>query len=357
MMASDRATDRAYIEEIYPVLTLPNELISEIFLHVIPAYPRSPPRYGRRSPTLLTHICRQWREIALATPALWRAILLDGSIPSGEHIRFLASWLSRSGRFPLSIQMTDDFAELTPEELDVILPYRARWEHLRLHIDFYQLLPLEGPMPLVRDLEIRVPRVTIPPFPISYRQLPQLRSATLWDFDYPSGFLPWSQLTSLTLVCKSTSQCTAVLAETLQLVHCTLVIYTDSGPQLDTKLAHWESLVLIKFVSDSDRPTAYLDTFILPALRRLQIPDEFRSPGPVTALGSFISKSECKLQNVHITGKRTASKSSYRMVFPSIRKVSFDEMLTGWLELEDERDSWVGYRPDSSSIEISSDSE
>jgi hypothetical protein len=62
----------------YPVLTLPNEIISEIFLHFLPIYPRCPLLTGILSPTLLTQIGCKWREIALTTPALWRAIeLLD----------------------------------------------------------------------------------------------------------------------------------------------------------------------------------------------------------------------------------------------------------------------------------------
>ncbi|KAF7322296.1 F-box domain-containing protein [Mycena chlorophos] len=57
----------------YPVLTLPNEVVSDIFLQYIPPYPERPPLLGDASPTNLLQICRRWREIALSTPALWRA--------------------------------------------------------------------------------------------------------------------------------------------------------------------------------------------------------------------------------------------------------------------------------------------
>ncbi|KAJ7871612.1 hypothetical protein B0H13DRAFT_2554411 [Mycena leptocephala] len=40
----------------YPVLTLPNEIVSNIFVHFLPAYPEYPPLAGLLSPTLLTHI-------------------------------------------------------------------------------------------------------------------------------------------------------------------------------------------------------------------------------------------------------------------------------------------------------------
>ncbi|KAJ7641207.1 hypothetical protein FB45DRAFT_899649 [Roridomyces roridus] len=55
----------------YPVLALPNEIVGEIFVHFLPLYPDTPPLTGIYSPTTLTHICSQWREIALATPKLW----------------------------------------------------------------------------------------------------------------------------------------------------------------------------------------------------------------------------------------------------------------------------------------------
>ncbi|KAK6985206.1 hypothetical protein R3P38DRAFT_2574952, partial [Favolaschia claudopus] len=59
---------------IYPVLILPTEIVFEIFVHFLPPYPHPPPLAGFNSPTSLAQICRQWRDIAFATPGLWRAI-------------------------------------------------------------------------------------------------------------------------------------------------------------------------------------------------------------------------------------------------------------------------------------------
>ncbi|KAJ7483427.1 hypothetical protein FB451DRAFT_1439469 [Mycena latifolia] len=58
----------------YPVLALPNEIVSEIFVHFLPVYPERPPIIGRLSPVTLGEICRKWREIAFSTPTLWRGI-------------------------------------------------------------------------------------------------------------------------------------------------------------------------------------------------------------------------------------------------------------------------------------------
>ncbi|KAJ7885871.1 hypothetical protein B0H14DRAFT_2241169, partial [Mycena olivaceomarginata] len=56
---------------IYPVLTLPNEIVSEIFVQVLPDFPRCPPPIGPLSLYLLCQICRKWRDIVFSTPALW----------------------------------------------------------------------------------------------------------------------------------------------------------------------------------------------------------------------------------------------------------------------------------------------
>jgi hypothetical protein len=40
----------------YPVLTLPNEIVSDIFIQYLPVYPSPPPMSGPLSPTLLSHI-------------------------------------------------------------------------------------------------------------------------------------------------------------------------------------------------------------------------------------------------------------------------------------------------------------
>ncbi|KAJ7903837.1 hypothetical protein B0H13DRAFT_751030 [Mycena leptocephala] len=102
-------TEKTEVQErldsyIYPVLSLPNETVSDIFIHFVPPYPQCPPLTGILSPTTLTQICRQWREVALATPELWRAIGLSSRrIPSQIQHDIADTWLSRSGFCPLAI--------------------------------------------------------------------------------------------------------------------------------------------------------------------------------------------------------------------------------------------------------------
>jgi hypothetical protein len=54
----------------YPVLALPNDVVSEIFIHALFSLPAPIP--APPSPTILAQICHKWRDIALSTPALWK---------------------------------------------------------------------------------------------------------------------------------------------------------------------------------------------------------------------------------------------------------------------------------------------
>ncbi|KAF8125229.1 hypothetical protein K438DRAFT_1648774, partial [Mycena galopus ATCC 62051] len=67
-------------QSVYPVLTLPNELTSEIFVHCLTSrddwYAYSTP-HPEDAPVLLLHVCRAWRSIALSTPGLWADLTLD----------------------------------------------------------------------------------------------------------------------------------------------------------------------------------------------------------------------------------------------------------------------------------------
>ncbi|KAJ7866321.1 hypothetical protein B0H13DRAFT_2281454 [Mycena leptocephala] len=311
----------------YPVLTLPNEIVSDIFMHFLPTWPYShfPPLTGLFSPTLLTHICRRWREIALGTPALWTAIgsSRDG-VPSEIKAHIFDLWLKRSRLSPLSVQIVDrDHRMDVAEILAAVVPHRARWEHLELYLPPSHLPNIiNGPMPLLRHLDLALniyPGTDI----LAFREVPLLRTAVLNGAAASSIILPWAQLTSLTLTNVYPRACAPILQQTSNLVRCELQVYSGNAqPGPDIALPYLESLVIF----DQEGPvTGFLETFIVPALRRLEIPNRFLGRSPITSLTEFISKSGCKLEEVHITGTRSLPKRSYHMAFPSIHKFSFDD--------------------------------
>ncbi|KAK0491712.1 hypothetical protein EDD18DRAFT_539430 [Armillaria luteobubalina] len=60
-----------------PSRRLPPELLTEIFMHSLPLHSVGPRLDPRQFPWTLSHVCRQWREVAICTPELWSRICLD----------------------------------------------------------------------------------------------------------------------------------------------------------------------------------------------------------------------------------------------------------------------------------------
>ncbi|KAJ6589330.1 hypothetical protein B0H19DRAFT_1303435 [Mycena capillaripes] len=193
-----------------------------------------------------------------------------------------------------SAKTGDEEVTINGELLEAILHQCARWEYVKLHILLSDLLPIEGSAPMLRQLEVQ--------HLINFRFCDRPR---FWDFPFPTSLLPWSQVTSLILVGKTPSECTPILEQTINLVHCELILFCGwPTPQPDIHLPRLDSLILGPYSSDNGPVTDYLHSFVVPALRRLQIPEKFLAPDPMYAmdkLGSFIPKSQCQLEELHIT--------------------------------------------------------
>jgi hypothetical protein len=203
-----------------------------------------------------------------------------------------------------------------------VVSHCARFEHLKLSESSSDLVTIEIPMPLLRHLDLRMRNqiATVGTF----RHVPLLRTVTLNHFAAVNVALPWAQLTSLTLNWVFPDEFVPILQQTLNLVHCELkvcgVVRPHSGPAI--RLLCLESLTLDNFNSGC------LETFIVPALLNLEISESFLNANPIDSLALFISKSGCKLQNVHIMRGTLVTKGSYRQAFPSIQ-FSFGSKVEG----------------------------
>ncbi|KAJ7149647.1 hypothetical protein C8R46DRAFT_1125688 [Mycena filopes] len=277
----------------YPVLSLPNEITSEIFTQFLPTFPLCPPLTGTASPTLLTHICRAWRAIALNTPTLWRAISLtadDTSFTLGAEIADV--WFTRSCCCPLSIEI--DYTDVEEVTLPPrILEEAVRLENLKLHITASELhafaacLPATSCyMPLLRRLELQIWDADVEPLEPSHRPIlfcdaPQLRSVVLDDLATEYIQLPWAQFTSVSITGVSPSESQRLLRQTRNLLHCELWLMDHDNALTELSLPLLKSLVLheadtvIQYAA-----VEYLDSLVLPALQKLSIPEPLLGEHP-----------------------------------------------------------------------------
>ncbi|KAJ7250292.1 hypothetical protein C8J57DRAFT_681821 [Mycena rebaudengoi] len=249
----------------YPVLTLPAEITSEIFIRCLPPIPsgptsRFPKNPSRRdAPLILLEICRAWREIAQTTPGLWASCEITDYVPSRAFALYsdkLSSWLSRAGLAPLSILLHHHHLDSPQTASDAprpalsglfrrIIESSAQWHHIQLRFPFLDLLDssfqsvVEGNLPILESLDINVRNViharatrasgTVPI--TAFQHAPRLRAVSLTGVPSALIVLPWAQLTSLTSVHALTAaQCIDVLRLAVGLEECKLL---GLGERLD----------------------------------------------------------------------------------------------------------------------------
>ncbi|KAK6972132.1 F-box domain-containing protein, partial [Favolaschia claudopus] len=269
----------------YPVLTLPNEIIAEIFLHSLsPGYPDAPPFLGARSPMRLTHICRQWRDIACDTPGLWRAIdLYPGRVNKLRNtcslertLSLAALWVSRSRHCPLSIRVGshhDPLSILAP-----LIPHRDRWEHLTLTLKSTQPLSLiQGSLPLLKSFTIHFNSSISNDEVVNFHDTPLLSTVALDDFRIPHVSLPWSQLTSITLSWIYPEHCLSILRKTIHLERCILRLWIpdEDEPQNDFVDLVLPRLGTLEIDADDGVHVDLIQYLVAPALHSLRLPESF----------------------------------------------------------------------------------
>ncbi|KAF7335155.1 F-box domain-containing protein [Mycena sanguinolenta] len=219
---------------VYPVLLLPPEITSLIFLNCLPDASPFPQPSPLSAPLLLAQICRQWRDIAIASPGLWQSIGLIDT----RSVGVFETWLARSGNHPLNLSLNCVDPERAASLIDVCIPHAHRWQdiHLALPVGLLMRLKLQLPMPLLSkiSLSLRGPfsreqlEEGAPDDPILLPNAPILREADIGTYPDLRFELPWAQLTGLTLAKSDIAECFAILKMCPDLV--TLDVSTIGPP-------------------------------------------------------------------------------------------------------------------------------
>jgi len=305
----------------YPVLTLPNEIVSEIFIQFLPLYPKRPQPIGLLSPYLLCRICRQWRDIALATPKLWRAISLSlgkvGRLPQKLH--YLNTSLALSGSCLVSIQLESRSAAHSANDQfrQTIADHCARLEYLELYFHGSDILPdFEHPLPFLRGLKLGWAVETLATTPLAVPSLQKLLLGVYRDRYGP--IFPWSQLTVVSMDQIHLYQYSYLITQLVCVVYCRFNIYPGGELSLqDITLPHLETLILVDWLFEDPVASGILDRLTLPALQRLQIRETFLArDDPVSSIVSLVTRSKCNLQELSAPGA-TVVRQNYHAAFPS----------------------------------------
>ncbi|KAF7317820.1 F-box domain-containing protein [Mycena kentingensis (nom. inval.)] len=319
---------------VYPVLTIPNEIISEIFLQYIPTgiYPgRCLLRGDHSSPMTLAQVCRRWRAISHGTPTLWRALdLQDFNIPRraasvGAQLSATRSWLQRAAALPLSLA----FLASQPQLLQILEPHSARWEHILISkFSAWLLLPTQ--LPSLRSLNLNIyhdrlknqdserwlgrPRIVAQHLCVAF-----LRDV----FDSSIlGYLPWAQLQYLYLHTVTIPIAATVLREAGRLHQCRLGLQEgrdEAVPVAPISLPHLDLLVVEFGDPDSDLHE-FLRSLRLPNLKRLYIHGDIseRLEDHVPGLTAIVGNMGCRLEQLCIVTVSTAVEDKYRAEFAHI---------------------------------------
>ncbi|KAJ7031752.1 hypothetical protein C8F04DRAFT_1041193 [Mycena alexandri] len=312
----------------YPVLTLPNEIVVEIFVHFLPIYPETPPMIGRSSPNLLGQICRKWREIALSTPELWRGFTLslgNGRRPH-QKLRLLETWLQRSGSCLLSINMDLGFYGFGDFLLGSIAAHSARWEHLLLCGSASPFPSIAAPFPFLRTFYMSSAETTTDSLVFALHAAPLLRTvgSLPWRDSFIS-FYPWSQLTMFTGQMILPKDCVEVLTHAPHLVCCNFFINAGdykTFSELPQGVTHHRiETFILEGPFPADFPWTFLDLFTLPALQKFQVAEDFLQGSSVRVLHSLISRSQCHIKEMYLPELESTRVESYRRGLPMVGSI------------------------------------
>ncbi|KAJ7068755.1 hypothetical protein C8F01DRAFT_1119198 [Mycena amicta] len=266
---------------VYPALTLPPEIISEIFTQC--EYPHRGYTQPTAPPFLLVQICRAWRSIALRTPALWREYEFRISNLSSRvaHLpEFMETLFSRAQTRSIFVHLSgSETIECPPRVFDVIRRFTGNIRELELDsllvTDMDEIDWSTTEFPRLFKLQLTPETFHLPPSHIEiFSNAPNLRDVTLTaNIPLSSISLPWTQLIHFR---GHKNFQTQMCLEALQLVSnatsCEFQMCEDEDDiVLPSSILVHETLRSLRLRSESFISLALLPLISLPGLHSLEI--------------------------------------------------------------------------------------
>jgi hypothetical protein len=232
----------------------------------------------------------------------------------------VAVYLERSKSLPLSLEQLFP-SEFEEEWLEVVLTHQHRWAHVTISIELeLNLRRLEAPMPLLQFLNLSSGLEMETNTSITLA--PLLRTVVLAPFrQHPIDFLPWAQLTALTLNGCELEHCTAALRHTTNLIYlriefCNAGTFSEIEED-DIHLPHLETLELL-WLMPPEEPSLIFSMLVCPALQSIEVAKDFLEKPKSSSFRDFITKSNCHLKRCRIPDAAKAVEDKWTSRFPTI---------------------------------------
>ncbi|KAJ7639539.1 hypothetical protein FB45DRAFT_428497 [Roridomyces roridus] len=334
----------------YPILTLPDEITSLIFIHLVADSDRDHAPSPNTAPLLLLQVCRRWQHIALTTPQLWARLELSTLMLPPHYLGKVPRWFERAKALPLSLHLTahdaDDMDDLRTlvsldasrlESLTAVLPLEA------FPLDNTQFPLLEcvtlGPLCFRPAVEV------YPPY-TCFENAPRLREVHLLKPATPALFiLPSAQLTKFTGHGFTADQCLDFLRCAPSLVECTLHVELDDPPvdrSTRADLPQLKSFCIERSEYSEEvehtSAAAILDLLDAPLLERLELvglPNLHHYADEMVRFFSRVSKSLREFSYISVVGDEEDTEAAY-----------LDPVAANWLDYLPHLTHIAFYNPD-----------
>ncbi|KAJ7622207.1 hypothetical protein FB45DRAFT_1006218 [Roridomyces roridus] len=302
------ASMERYQAVLSPVRRIPPEVLCQILEWIPPSFQLVQYQDVQRPPWQIAHICRSWRETAIACPSLWTCldiVHMDSSFFPTSDI--LEAQLARTASAPLRI----DF-ELSSQSLgaasawDSLLPLSHRWKSLHIQCSnpeavanlLDRLQAAKGHLPLLEKVDFVMEEASASvdhdcdflSTALRLREV-HLTSSTFDEYS-PVLAIPWAQLTSYRGVMPPARQLDN-LRDCPNLIDC--AIGYDEDPA-DQALATTVVLPLVRRLHVEH--VGILAHMTAQSLQTLLIPS---AASHAHILVTFLQRSSCQLNTLVIT--------------------------------------------------------